>query len=183
MTLCLGSSFTRLFYSYTFFSDFQLFWLSITEETWLVEMSIWCIKIGIVLVLHLINTNGQICNIFPCSPWIKLCNLKINRGHRLFKMYQSTKFYSVKQSIHKILRISIFTSQVWPLTSNFLTPLSIGVTYSLGCTSVLSLISSSKGFSRYWEDSDILISRVNWPLTFYLKICSPSTYHQPTYEI
>jgi hypothetical protein len=35
-----------------FFSDFQLFGLSTTEETWLVEMRIWCIKIGIVLVLN-----------------------------------------------------------------------------------------------------------------------------------
>jgi hypothetical protein len=36
-----------------FISDFQLFsGLSITEETLLVKMRIWCIKIGNVLVLH-----------------------------------------------------------------------------------------------------------------------------------
>jgi hypothetical protein len=35
-----------------FFPDFQLLELSITDETSLVEMCIWCIKIGIVLVLH-----------------------------------------------------------------------------------------------------------------------------------
>ena len=42
-----------------FFSlHFQLFGLSATGETWLVEMRIWCIKIGIILVLHF-------------NPWIK----------------------------------------------------------------------------------------------------------------
>jgi hypothetical protein len=30
----------------------NFFGLSTTDETWLVEMRIWCIKIGIVLVLH-----------------------------------------------------------------------------------------------------------------------------------
>jgi hypothetical protein len=44
-----------VFYS---FHDFlfrisNFFGLSTTQETWLVEMRIWCIKIGIVLVLHL----------------------------------------------------------------------------------------------------------------------------------
>jgi hypothetical protein len=34
-------------------ADFQLFrHLSITEETWVVEMRIWCINIVNVLVLH-----------------------------------------------------------------------------------------------------------------------------------
>jgi hypothetical protein len=36
-----------------FFRISNLFGLSTTEVTWLVEMHIWCIKIGIVLVLHL----------------------------------------------------------------------------------------------------------------------------------
>jgi hypothetical protein len=44
-----------LFYSFTnlFFRISNFFSLSTTEETRLVEMRIWCIKIGIVLVLHL----------------------------------------------------------------------------------------------------------------------------------
>jgi hypothetical protein len=50
-------TFLRLFYSFHFFiiiiSNF--FGLSTTEETLLVEMRIWCIKIGIVLVLHWID--------------------------------------------------------------------------------------------------------------------------------
>jgi hypothetical protein len=45
--------FFRLFYGFYNFSDFNIFGLSTTDETWLVEMRIWCIKIGIVLVLHL----------------------------------------------------------------------------------------------------------------------------------
>jgi hypothetical protein len=56
MTLCLGSLFfggTALLQLHIFISDFQLFVLSITEETLLVEMRIWCIKIGNVLILHL----------------------------------------------------------------------------------------------------------------------------------
>ena len=49
--LCIW--FFRLFYlNHIFFSDFQLFGLSTTDETSLVEMRMWCIKIGIVLVLH-----------------------------------------------------------------------------------------------------------------------------------
>jgi hypothetical protein len=44
--------FFRLFYSFHNISDFNLFGLSTTDETLLVEMRIWCIKIGIVLVLH-----------------------------------------------------------------------------------------------------------------------------------
>jgi hypothetical protein len=56
--------FFRLFYSFHNFllriSNF--FGLSTTEEIWLVEMRIWCIKIGIVLVLH------------PKDPWFSLLN-------------------------------------------------------------------------------------------------------------
>ena len=50
--------FFRLFYSFHNFSDFNFFGLSTTDETWLVEMRIWCIKIGNVLVLHL-------------NPWVE----------------------------------------------------------------------------------------------------------------
>ena len=40
-------------FSPCFFSRISNFFgLSTTDETWLVEMRIWCIKIGIVLVLH-----------------------------------------------------------------------------------------------------------------------------------
>jgi hypothetical protein len=38
--------------SHFFFSEFQVFGLSTTDKTSLVQMLIWCIKIGIVLVLH-----------------------------------------------------------------------------------------------------------------------------------
>jgi hypothetical protein len=41
------------FFFYIFASFLQLFGLSTTDETLLVEMRIWCIKIVIVLVLHL----------------------------------------------------------------------------------------------------------------------------------
>jgi hypothetical protein len=55
MTQCL---FFRLFYSFfpaplQFFRISNFFGLSTTEETWFVEMRIWCIRIDIVLVLHL----------------------------------------------------------------------------------------------------------------------------------
>jgi hypothetical protein len=47
-----------------FFTVFTIFWisyffgLSTTDETWLVEMHIWCMKFGIVLVLYF-------------SPWVE----------------------------------------------------------------------------------------------------------------
>jgi hypothetical protein len=41
------------FIVYTIFRISYFFGLSTTDETWLVEMRIWCIKIGIVLVLYL----------------------------------------------------------------------------------------------------------------------------------
>jgi hypothetical protein len=42
--------------SFQFFPRISTFFgLNITEETLLVEMRIWCIKIGVVLVLPLIN--------------------------------------------------------------------------------------------------------------------------------
>jgi hypothetical protein len=48
--------FFRLLYSFHKFFFFRIsnfFGLSTTEETEVVEMRIWCIKIDIVLVLHL----------------------------------------------------------------------------------------------------------------------------------
>jgi hypothetical protein len=42
-----------LFYRFTIFWISNFFGLSLTEETLLVEMRIWCIKIGIVLVWHI----------------------------------------------------------------------------------------------------------------------------------
>jgi hypothetical protein len=51
MALCLVFI-RRLFQFHLCFFDFQRFDLSITEEAWVVEMRIWCIKIGNVLVLH-----------------------------------------------------------------------------------------------------------------------------------
>jgi hypothetical protein len=44
--------FSGPFTVFTFFRISNFFGLSTTEETWLVDMRICCIKIGIVLVLH-----------------------------------------------------------------------------------------------------------------------------------
>jgi hypothetical protein len=44
------------FIVFTIFRISYFFGLSTTDETWLVEMHIWCIKIGIVLVLYLNKT-------------------------------------------------------------------------------------------------------------------------------
>jgi hypothetical protein len=51
-----------------FFSDFQLFGLSTTDETSLVEMRTWCIKIGIVLVLH----SKDMAKVKVFEKWVKL---------------------------------------------------------------------------------------------------------------
>jgi hypothetical protein len=46
--------FFQLVYSFHIFSRISNFFvLSTTEETWIVEMRIWCIKICILLILHL----------------------------------------------------------------------------------------------------------------------------------
>jgi hypothetical protein len=64
--------FFRLFYlNHFYFSDFQLFGLSTTDETSLVEMRIWCIKIGIVLVLH--NTPLTCVIKKYALPYLKKC--------------------------------------------------------------------------------------------------------------
>jgi hypothetical protein len=60
------------FGSFTVFTIFRIsnfFDLSTTDETWLVEMRIWCIKIGIVLVLYY---NISICHIFDTSKILSL---------------------------------------------------------------------------------------------------------------
>jgi hypothetical protein len=43
-----GEVFSGLYRHHVTFRIFQIFGLSITEETKIVEMRIWCIKIGIV---------------------------------------------------------------------------------------------------------------------------------------
>ena len=48
-----GFSFGSLHFSQLFFSTSNFFGPSTTDETSLVEMRIWCIKIGIVLTLHI----------------------------------------------------------------------------------------------------------------------------------
>jgi hypothetical protein len=59
MALCLVFI-RRLFqFSQFFFRIFNFFDLSITGKTWVVEMRIWCIKIGNILVLHF-------------SPWVEV---------------------------------------------------------------------------------------------------------------
>jgi hypothetical protein len=53
MALCFGFHPTALSQFLVFYSRISNFLdLSITEETWVVEMQIWWIKIGNVLVLH-----------------------------------------------------------------------------------------------------------------------------------
>jgi hypothetical protein len=47
---------------YIFFRISNFFVPSITEETWVVEMCIWCIKIGIVLVLHSLKNTLHVFN-------------------------------------------------------------------------------------------------------------------------
>jgi hypothetical protein len=50
---CGASGFGETLLTLTLFSDFQLFsGLSTTDETLVVEMRIWCIKIGNVFALH-----------------------------------------------------------------------------------------------------------------------------------
>jgi hypothetical protein len=46
----------RLFYSFRISPNFELFW----PEYQVVEMRIWCIKIGIVLVLHLSDSDTSL---------------------------------------------------------------------------------------------------------------------------
>jgi hypothetical protein len=71
--------FFRLFYlNQIFFSDFQLFGLSTIDETSLVEMRIWCIKIGIVLVLHnKVNLHGlwSLTNQLSRGHYISTCHI------------------------------------------------------------------------------------------------------------
>jgi hypothetical protein len=63
MALCLVFI-RRLFqFSHFFFQISNFFNLSITEETWVVEMHIWCIKIVNILVLHV--------TFFKCSNIFK----------------------------------------------------------------------------------------------------------------
>jgi hypothetical protein len=51
--LCLVSSDGSWKSVFTFISISNFFDLSITDETWVVEMRIWCIEIGDILVLHI----------------------------------------------------------------------------------------------------------------------------------
>jgi hypothetical protein len=87
--------FFRLLYSvHNFiFRISNFFGLSTTEETWVVEMCIWCIKIGIVIVLHF-------------NPWVKASAgglwvpeakyfgawLKIRKWINLIKQFKFYKF-------------------------------------------------------------------------------------------
>jgi hypothetical protein len=52
MALCFWFLLALSQFSHFFFRISNLFSLSITAETYLVEMRIWCIKIGIAFVLH-----------------------------------------------------------------------------------------------------------------------------------
>jgi hypothetical protein len=54
-----GKQYFSSFRFHIFFRIFNFFDLSFTEETWVVEMRIWCIKIGNVLVLHF-------------NPWVQV---------------------------------------------------------------------------------------------------------------
>jgi hypothetical protein len=72
----------------------KYFGLSITEETWLVEMCIRCIKIGIVLVLHEDVTIAceRLQNLGLCSGPLGrerslLCHTFCDTGSRLFRSH------------------------------------------------------------------------------------------------
>jgi hypothetical protein len=79
--------FFRLFHNFHNFLDFNFFGLSTTDETCLVEMCIWCIKIGIVLVLHY-NTHLGVKFLFQHKVSICdiLCNCSTLYRHYLHKL-------------------------------------------------------------------------------------------------
>jgi hypothetical protein len=54
------------------------FGMNITEETWVIEMCIWCIKIGIVLVLHLMYYFNTVHNVIIKS----FCKKKTNQSNK-----------------------------------------------------------------------------------------------------
>jgi hypothetical protein len=58
------------FIVFTIFRISNFFGPSITDETWLVEMCIWCIKIGIVIVLYFEKQIKSTCRLIKCNIWI-----------------------------------------------------------------------------------------------------------------
>jgi hypothetical protein len=69
-----------------FFRISNFFGLSTTDETWLVEMRIWCIKIGIVLVLYI---RKQI--IRTCSNSRLYLQIAFTSGSCLWYVYLSVE--------------------------------------------------------------------------------------------
>jgi hypothetical protein len=81
MALCLVFI-RRLFqFSHFLFRISNFFDLSITEETWVVEMRIWCIKFVNVLLLHWIDLNFHHAR-YVCTKFD--CNRLVGSGENIF---------------------------------------------------------------------------------------------------
>jgi hypothetical protein len=95
--------FFRLFYSFHNFSDFNFFGLSTTDETSLVEMRIWCIKIGIVLVLH-----------YNSADYTSLNNTLLNCrwDEEVFNVNDIDDVYSIFQNTNECINCHIPTKLV-----------------------------------------------------------------------
>jgi hypothetical protein len=98
MALCLV--FIRQLFQFShFFPGFPTFFdLSITEETWVVEMSIWCIIIINVLVLHYNKRYG-------------LISVLKGHNHRFSRFF----FKSLKWMINVFLIIRQNVHIIWPV--------------------------------------------------------------------
>jgi hypothetical protein len=79
---------------FTFFWISTFFDLSITDETWLVEMHIWCIKIGIVLVLHVSITLDPSCRFENIYEYDRYC-----RCYAFYIFYMPSESLSLSLSL------------------------------------------------------------------------------------
>jgi hypothetical protein len=110
-----------------------LYW---NDETWLVEMCIWCIKIVIVLVLYTRLVHGKLCRTFSCFSWklsiqqhiyIKyICRWMLNsRKRTVFREQAFVKYlkfyfenlYSSMKLVLNYVKESTVTSYYWQMTS------------------------------------------------------------------
>jgi hypothetical protein len=83
MTTACWKTWFRLLYSFhNFFRICNIFGLSTTEETWVVEMRIWSIRIGTVLVLHTVYTRN-FCMVKFCGIFIR------SNGHHKFLLCEN----------------------------------------------------------------------------------------------
>jgi hypothetical protein len=72
--------------------------LSTTEETWLVEMRIWCIKIGIVLVLHTCILNYDLYRRNIVNSPLRSCGMREDEYYHFF--FTCNKY---SNSIYKLM--------------------------------------------------------------------------------